>query len=307
MDNFARRFTPGRVGRMVLLVVEAVGEDGGLARKPLVIDELGDTFERFRLLRKSDAGATDELLEGLGAASEVERDIILQLSATRPLGHPERFVESHGLALRALEVLDRNGSRGVKAPKQLGPLRPIASFFLQLVTRFLVKQHQRSVIDSIKDLYLQRLAWCRADDPARPLLLRANRDVQRAADTFKNNPIGVPTFLLGGALVSGLGSLLRAASDAAGGSKTTASVALGVLTIGLGALAWTILRAAAVARRRIRLTVEGPLSALWETIGRAGKPPQDQARQFAVYAIVITALAWIVVPAGILYVLAAID
>ncbi len=285
----------------------AVEHDELPERKPLVIDEIGDTLERFRLLRKSDAAATDDLLDGLGASSQVERDIILQLSATRPLGHPERFVDAHGLALRSLEVLDRNGSRASKPPRALGPLRPVASFFIQLVTRFLVKQHQRSVIDSIKDLYLQRLAWCRADDPARPMLLRANRDVQRAADTFKNNPVGVPTFLLGGFLVSGIGSLLRSLSDAAGGSRTTATVALVVVTILLGAMAWTILRAAAVARRRIKLTIEGPLDALWETVGRAGNPPQDQARQFALYAIVITALAWLVVPAGILYVIAALD
>ncbi len=63
-----------------------VDDDGFPERQPLVIDEIGDTLERFRLLRKSDAAATDELLDGLGASSQVERDIILQLSATRPLG-----------------------------------------------------------------------------------------------------------------------------------------------------------------------------------------------------------------------------
>ena len=31
---------------------------------------------------------------------------------------------------------------------------------------------------------------------------------------------------------------------------------------------------------------ERPLAALWQTIGRCGKPPEDSARQFAVVALV---------------------
>jgi hypothetical protein len=35
---------------------------------------------------------------------------------------------------------------------------------------------------------------------------------------------------------------------------------------------------------------------LWETIGAAGEPPRDESYNFAVYAIILLALAWIVVP-----------
>ena len=73
----------------------------------------------------------------------------------------------------------------------------------------------------------------------------------------------------------------------------------------LGALSWVILRGAAVAHHRIRITVQDPLAALWETIGRCGKPPEDDAQQFAVYAIILTVVGWLLIPLGVLFVIAA--
>jgi hypothetical protein len=285
---------------------DKVPNDGASARrKVLVIDEIGGTLERFRFLRASDSHATDDLLEDLGAESQAERDIVYQLSVTQPLTHPERFLESHVLAMRSLEVLGRNGARGVDVPARLGPLRPLAGFLVHLGCRFLVRQHERTVVEAISTLYAQRLAWTKVDDDGRPVLLQAHDDVERAKETFRGNPIGLPAFLIGGAAISTVGSLLRAAGDAALGSAVAASVALFLVTVALGGLAWAALRAAAIARRRIRLTIETPIDALWETVGRAGSPPKDQARQLAIWAIVATAVAWLVVPAGILYVVSA--
>jgi len=274
-------------------------------RKVLVIDEIGGALERFRFLRASDSEATDDLLEDLGAESQAERDIVYQLSVTQPLTHPERFLESHVLAMRSLEVLGRNGARGVDVPAKLGPFRPLAGFLVHLGCRFLVRQHERSVVEAVATLYAQRLAWTKVDDQCRPVLLQAHEDVERAKETFRGNPVGLPAFLLGGAVISTLGSLMRAAGEAAIGSALAASVGLFLVTLALGGLAWAALRAAAVARRRIRLTIETPIDALWETVGRAGAPPKDQARQLAIYAIVVTAISWLVVPAGILYVVSA--
>ncbi len=278
---------------------------GAPKRKVLVIDEIGGALERFRFLRASDSEATDELLDDLGAESQAERDIVDQLSVTQPLTHPERFLESHVLAMRSLEVLGRNGARGADVPARLGPLRPLAGFLVHLGCRFLVRQHERTVVEAVATLYAQRLAWTKVDDECRPVLLQAHEDVERAKETFRGNPIGLPAFLLGGAVISTLGSLMRAAGEAVVGSALAASIGLFLVTVALGGLAWAALRSAAVARRRIRLTVETPIEALWETVGRAGAPPKDQARQLAVYAIVVTAISWLVVPAGILYVVSA--
>lgn len=269
---------------------------------PLLLDELGEQLERFRLLRKSDEAATDSVLDKLGAQSGVDRDIILQLSAQRPLGKPERFDEAHALAFRSIEVLDRNGARKVPTPRRIGPLRPLAETTIGWVCRFIVRQHQAQLVDSITDLYDRRLAWCAADDPNRMRLFKASRDAHRVKDTYKSNPIGVPAFLVGGAAISGLGTAVRAAVDLAFGNRAAAIVGVTLVTVLFAAVAWVILRGAAVARRRIKLTVERPAEALWETIGRAGDPPQDQARAFALYGIVLTAVSWLVVPAGIVFV-----
>lgn len=270
--------------------------------RPLVLDELDEQLERFRLLRKSDEAATDGLLVELGATSEVDRDIVLELSATRVLGTATRFDAAHNLAMRSLEVLDRNGARPASAPKWLGPLRPVAATFIQWVCRFIVRQHQAKLVDRIGDLYERRIAWSDPRSAERQRLFMAARDVRRVADTYKGNPVGVPTFLLGGAAISGVGSALRAGLDAALGNRFAAMGAVVLVTGLFGAIAWVIVRGAAVARRRIKLTVERPMEALWETIGRAGKPPEDQARTFALYGIALTALSWIVVPIGIAFV-----
>ena len=270
--------------------------------RPLVLDELDDQLERFRLLRKSDEAATDDLLVELGATNEVDRDIVLELSATRVLGTASRFDAAHNLAMRSLEVLDRNGARPASAPGWLGPLRPVAATFIQWVCRFIVRKHQAKLVDRIGDLYERRIAWSDPRSAERARLFMAARDVRRVAETYKGNPVGVPTFLLGGAAISGIGSALRAGLDAALGNRFAAVVAVALITGLFGAIAWVIVRGAAVARRRIKLTVERPMDALWETIGRAGKPPEDQARTFALYGIALTALSWIVVPIGIVFV-----
>jgi hypothetical protein len=200
--------------------------------------------------------------------------------------------------MRALEVLDRNGARAPRLPN-LGPLKPIASWVVQQVTRFIVRSHQSDLIDAIRNLDARRLAWCKPDDPARPLLIKARLDAERVRLGYQGDPIGVPTFLLGGAVVSGLGQLLRVAAETAFDSFIAAVFAVATTFLVLGFLSWTILRGAAIAKHRIDLTVKEPISALWEVIGRCGKPPEDDAQMFAVIAIVLTVVGWLIVPIGI--------
>jgi len=273
----------------------------GADERPLVLDELSKQFEQFRILRTgADTDATERLLDQLGAQDPVEAQIVLELSARRPLGHPERFTEAHVLAMRSLEVLDRNGARVPPVPS-VGPLKPIAQFGVQLVTRFLVRNHQADIVDAIRNLYTRRLAWCAPDDPARMSMIRARLDAERVASTYKGNPIGVPTFLLGGAVISGLASGFRIVGEAALGSRLAAGLAVATAFLVLAALSWMILRGAAVAHHRIRITTEAPVRALWETIGRCGNPPEDDAQTFAVYAIILTVVGWLLIPLGVLF------
>jgi hypothetical protein len=55
----------------------------------------------------------------------------------------------------------------------------------------------------------------------------------------------------------------------------------------------------AAPKRRIGLTIETPLEALYETIGRAGTPLTDQSGVFSIIAIILTLAAVLVVPIGL--------
>jgi hypothetical protein len=274
----------------------ATDDLAALDERNLVLDELAERLERFRIFRKTDSAEADRVLEEIGAQSAVDRDIVLELSSTHPLGHPDRFPEAHAMAMRALEVLDRNGGRRVTV-RRAGPLAPLAAVLVQLVARFIIRSHQATVIDAIRLLYARRESSCLAQDPARPMLSRARIHAERVAQGYKRNPIGLPSVavVLGGAAVSSLG---RVVLDAISPTRTFAIVATVAAFVVVALVAWIILQGAAVARRRIRLTIEQPLAALWETVGRCGRPPRDQARQFALYAIVLTAIGWIVIPVG---------
>lgn len=275
--------------------MSGVVEEG---RPDLVLDELDEKLAAFQLLRKSDEAGADSVLSDLGAQDRVDRDIVLELGAKRPLGHPERFPEAHALMVRSLEVLDRNGARGVSMPGRLGPLRPIGNFLVQLVAHFIVRSYQATVIDNIRHLYARREANALVGDPERPMLTRARLQADRLAPGFKRNPLGVPTFLLGGAVLSTVVGLLQ---DLLNLTNSTIGRIIGtavVFTL-FGIIAWAILRGAAVARRRIILTTERPLEALYETIGRAGKPPRDQSRVFALIAIILMGVAWFIIPLGL--------
>ena len=100
---------------------------GSMEEPNLVLDEIEERFHAFQLVRKSDDAAKAGVLEELGASDDVDADIILELSSVWPLGHPERFDSAHALVIRALEVLDRNGARGVRTHAPIGPLNHVAA------------------------------------------------------------------------------------------------------------------------------------------------------------------------------------
>ena len=62
---------------------------------------------------------------------------------------------------------------------------------------------------------------------------------------------------------------------------------------------WVILRGAAMASRRIRLSTRAPLEDVWRSVGHCGNPPRDKSRRFAVVAISLTVVAWVVLPAAV--------
>ena len=63
--------------------------------QPLLVDELGERLERFRILYDRDDAATNELLAELGGAGKVEREMVRELAATSVLRRPDRVPEAH--------------------------------------------------------------------------------------------------------------------------------------------------------------------------------------------------------------------
>jgi hypothetical protein len=275
-------------------------EPPGHDDRPLLVDQLTDRLERFRLVYDSDEAATDEMLGQLGGQGKVEREMLRQLAATRPLANPERVPDAHAVAMRALEVLSRNGSRPPSRLRALGPLTPAARFLVQQVIRYVVRRHQTQVVEALRDLYARRLAWTPVGDPSRMTLVRARLDVERATPSYKKSAGGVPAFLVGGAAVSSISTGLRGGASAAAGSRAGVAVAVGATFLLLAAVSWVVLQGAAIARRRIKLSLDHPLAALWETIGWCGSPPKDTSRTLAVAAIALTFAGWLVIPLGAL-------
>jgi hypothetical protein len=255
-----------------------------------------DRIDALQVVRADTAEEKGAILERVAGSGAVEQDIVRQLGKVRPLWRPDRFEEAHRMAMRSLEVLDRNGARGARLPR-LGPLSPVAGFVVGRFVQWIVRGYQNTAVTRIRKLYERREANSVWGSEEHRMLRRARIDATRVEQGFKADPIGVPAFLLGGALLSSIGSAVGsffnwALEDAAGPYVLGATL----VTI-LAGLSWAALYAAGVARRRIRLSTEQPLRALWETVGAAGDPPQDQSFNFAAYALVLLVLAAVVVPA----------
>jgi hypothetical protein len=261
-----------------------------------IVDELIlDRIDALRVLRADSEEEKGALLEKIAGRGKPEQDIVSELSKVRPLWRPDRFEEAHRMAMRSLEVLDRNGARSPKLPR-LGPLTPPAGYVVEQMTRWIVKGHQNTMVTRVRKLYERREANSVWGSPEHHMLRRARIDAARVEPGYKGNPLGLPTFLLGGAVLSSAASGLN--RFVAWAFNDTVGVIIFALVFGVVffGLAWAALYSAGVARRRIRLCTDQPMKALWETIGACGTPPKDGSYDFAVYAIVLLALAWVLVP-----------
>lgn len=258
--------------------------------------ELLDRIDALRVLRADSPEEKGRLLEEIGGPGQAEQDIVDQLAKVKPLWQPAEFPEAHRMVMRSLEVLDRNGVRGAPMPRAVGPLKPVAGFAVQLVTRWIVRDYQNKLASDIRKLYERREANSIWGSPAHVVLRRARINAVQVEQGLKSNPIGVPGFLLGGAVVSGVFSAIGEALGNAIDDATSRLVFGAVVGLLLFALSWVAIYAASIARRRIRLTTQQPVQALWDTIGAAGDPPRDHSYLFALIALVLLAVAALAIP-----------
>src|SRR5262249_8162061 len=133
--------------------------------------------------------------------------------------------------------------------------------------------HIRNLTTTLRNLYGLREAQAVPSSQARLELHRARVDAERMVDALKTREIGIPTFLIGGALIPLIASIGRATGLLHDFRLAGLTGLIGVLIALI--LSWFILRGTAMASRRIRLATLGPAATLWETIGHCGSPPRD--------------------------------
>jgi hypothetical protein len=262
-----------------------------------VFDDVDQWLDRLQLVDEGDDEVAS-FLDTLDLRGPQEREMLTELARKTPLARPEAFPAAHRRAVAALETLGRHGYRSAALPRWLKP-RFFGRFVVELVARYVVVSHLRRVSTDMRNLYWLRTMQAAAGTDERSLLYRARSEADGLIVVFKRREIGLPSFVIGGILVPIVLALVRVIQGLDLGSWWVATITLvaGALVVWL--ISAIILRGAAMASRRIRLATTAPLAALWDVLGSAGEPPRDQSRKFAVIAIVLTTLAWVVVPAAI--------
>jgi hypothetical protein len=265
-------------------------------RPGLLIDDLAAQLDRFKLLPGGSQADAERVLSGLTPRSPREREATQELAVRTILAHPGHFEDAHHLVVKALEVFDRHGWRSPILPRWLGPLRPIATYPVEIVAKVIVKSYAREVANQMRRLYERREAQCAPDDPERRPLLRARVAMTRLGPDFAGSTTGLPKFLVGGALLSALASSAKQLGNVSGSTALTLLILGAAFFVVFAAVSWIIVQGAAVAHRRSTLIMRSPLEALWQTIGACGAPPEDDSLTFATIGIGLTAVAWFVTP-----------
>jgi hypothetical protein len=272
---------------------------GQLPDDHLILDEVTQQLATtFQLLSGDPDEAAERALAEIGVDTRTEAALLGEIAAAGPLAHPDRFEQSHRLVMRALEVLDRDGWKH-PVLRRLGPFSGAASGAVQFVARTIVRGHVSNVVHTLSRLYARRESQSQTASAERRMLARARIQTDRLALGYKGGSLPLPTVLIGGAAVPVLASIARQ-FGAVKGQGPLLIVPLGViLAIVFAVLAWVLLQGAGLAHRRIKVTLDPSLAALYETIGHCGNPPRDDSAAIAAAAIALTALAWFGVPIAI--------
>ena len=272
---------------------------GQLPDYHLILDEVTEQLATtFQLLSGDPDEAAERALAEIGVDTRTEAALLGEIAAAGPLAHRDRFEQSHRLVMRALEVLDRDGWKHPLL-RRLGPFSGAAAGAVQFVARTIVRGHLSNVVQALSRLYARRESQSQTASAERRMLARARIQADRLALGYKGGSLPLPTVLIGGAAVPVLASIARQ-FGAVKGQGPALVVPLGViLAVVFAALAWVLLQGAGLAHRRIKVTLDPSLAALYETIGHCGNPPQDDSAAIAAAAIALTALAWFGVPIAI--------
>jgi hypothetical protein len=131
----------------------------------LILDEVTDQLATtFRLLTGDPDQAAERAFADIGVNTRAEAALLGEIAAPGPLAHPDRFEQSHRLAMRALEVVDRAAWKHPRLPR-LGPLSGAAESAVELVARTIVQGHVADVVRALSRLYARREAQSQPNSP----------------------------------------------------------------------------------------------------------------------------------------------
>lgn len=262
-----------------------------------VFDQVDEWVGRVQIVDESD-DAVASFLDTLDLHGPQEREMLAELAVRAPLAKPNDFWAAHRHAVASLETLGRHGYRSAVTPRWLRP-KFFGRFVVELAARYVVVSHLRRVSTEMRNLYWLRAMQSPVGTDERYTLRRARVEADGLVVVFSRRTLGLPSFVIGGILVPIVLTLVRLIQGLDLGNWVVATITLVVGGLIVWLISTVILRGAAMASRRIRLATRGPTTALWTVIGGCGNPPKDQSRKFAIIAILLTTLAWVIVPAAI--------
>ena len=271
---------PGSIQRRVTVPGQELLEQLGRARQVLS----GDAEE-----------AGERALAQYTGDSAADARIHEQLGAEPILARPEAFIDAHRKFARAIEVYDREGSRDPDVPN-LWIFSALAEYFVETIADYIKKSFLRQAANAVRRLYNRREVECPKDAPERALITRARIEMDRMAlglPASSNLILGV---IAGGAVISAVASLLRSVG-ALYLENPYVLFGVGAVTFAIASVvSAALLRGASIARHRSRLIMLPALDELWQAIGNCGDPPEDDGDVIATTAVVMTALAWLILP-----------
>lgn len=263
-----------------------------------LIGRLSTHIKAIEVLREHDKAEANQQLESLGATGDVEIDIMNQFYTNGTIAHIDDFMEAHAMVMRALEVLNRNRRRHPTL-RIHGPFRVIAAFFIAQFSRMQIEFHIRRGLHEVGAMYRYREAQTEFGAPESPLLSRAADQLGDLSDSAPTGSWTVIKLFLGGAVISAAGGAFSSMLDAMNASMWMFTLSTVFLIVMALITSWIIVQSASIARRRIHLTLDSPLKALYEVMGGAGDPPNDPTRQFVLIAVVVLCIAWIIFPTAL--------
>jgi hypothetical protein len=269
-----------------------------LARMAERLERIDNPIERLELLAGDDE-AIASFLDQIAVTGPRDREMLGELARTRALADPGRFPVAHRRAVASLETLGRHGYHEARVATLAGPFRPFARWLVQLVARYVVVSYLRSVTMDMRNLYWLRAIETEPGSPDRQELERARSDAEGLVTIFKRREIGLPSFVIGGLLIPVFATGWRLTQGVAFRNWWVAAITGLVTALVVVGGSWVILRGAAMASRRIRLSTRAALEDLWQTVGFCGRPPRDQSRRFAIIAITLTVGAWVILPIAV--------